>query len=380
VRIKIPVAVILLGIASFVIASKIDSAEKVKPDASASQPSVAAISSPKAVMDLPYCRAFLPADPNTLAEGELRNYIMRCTENLSEIEDYKSLDALIDYLRSNKIRTSSGLWLQSFYYAGFENMIGRARDEAVYDQNDEEFSRWIEGNKSSDAAHLALSMSMISRAWLYRGDGYAGTVSEDAGDKFQAQISKTKKFLLEHKSISERDPEWYSQLFIVLRAANTTDEASYRKYFDEATKRYPDYYPIYFNASVFYLPKWHGDADSFEQFAKYAGKNLSAENANAVYARIYWANVCTRCGDKDVANWREHWPDLRAGFDQVIKDYPDQWNINSYARIACSAYDQDKTLEVMKKISGSPIPNAWDEEQYSYEYCANWSGLGREAE
>ncbi len=379
-KIKILAAVILFGIASFVIASKVNNAQKTKPEALAAQPAVAPISAPKGIMDFPYCRGFSPADPNTLAESELRNYIMGCTEYLSEIEDFKSLDALIDNLRSNKLRTSSGLWLQSFYYAGFERMIGRAQDEAVYDQNDEEFSRWIAGNKSSDSAYLALSMSMISRAWLYRGDGYSGSVSEDAGEKFQAQISKTKKFLLEHESISERDPEWYSQLFIVLRSGSNTDEASYRRYFDKAVKRYPDYYPIYFTASVFYLPKWHGDADSFEAFAKYAGKTLSAENAKAVYARIYWANVCTRCGDKDVADWREHWPDLRAGFDQVIKDYPDQWNINSYARIACSAYDQDKTLEIMKKIAGNPIPGAWDEEQFTYEYCANWSGLGREAQ
>lgn len=324
---------------------------------------------------LPQCQAYSSEDPNALAEIELRNYISACTTNLWAARDYKSLDALIENLRGNKARSSSGLWLQGFFYVGFEKLAGEIRSEEQFDRHEAELANWIAANKNSDAARLASSMAMIKRAWFYRGHGYAGTVSDDAFAKFHAQVSKTKKFLLENESISKRDPEWFTQLFMVLMVEQDTDEEKYRVYFDKAVKLYPDYFPIYFTAASFYLPKWHGSNAEFDQFVKYAVKNAGPEQASAMYARIYWANVCTICGSNDVTDWRDHWNELMVGFDKVIEDYPDQWNINNYARIACTAYDQDKTLEVMKKIKGDPIPGAWDKEQFTYEYCADWSGL-----
>lgn len=330
--------------------------------------------SPKQKILLPSCLAFSANDPNALSENQLRSYIGQCTGFLLEARDYKGLDTLIDNLRTQKARTSSGLWAQSFFYAGIEKYLGEARSEADLDGIDKQFADWLKFNGESDAARLAMSMSMIKRAWLYRGNDYSNDTSAAAFEMFHKQISTALKFLLVNEAISKRDPEWFTQIFSVLRSEGKVDEKSYTAYVDKAVSLYPDYYPIYFSASVYYLPKWHGDAASFDKFAKYATRNLTPESSKAVYARIYWANACTQCGESDVANWREHWNDIRAGFDQIIKDYPDQWNINNYARIACSAYDQDKTLEMMKRIKGESIPSAWDR-QFSYSYCANWSGL-----
>ncbi len=327
------------------------------------------------IITLPQCQAYSPEDPNVLAEIELRNYISNCTGFLWAARDYKSLDAMIANLRGNKTRSSSGLWLQGSYYAGFEKLADKARSEEQFDQYEAELSSWIAADKSSDAARLALSTFMIKRAWFYRGHGYGSTVSEGAFAKFYAQVSKTKKFLLENENISTRDPEWFTQLFMVMMVEKDINEEKFRIYFDKAVKLYPDYFPIYFTAASFYLPKWHGSNAEFDQFVKYAIKSASPGQASATYARIYWANVCTICGSNDVTDWRDHWNELMVGFDKVIEDYPDQWNINNYARIACTAYDQDKTLEVMKKIKGDPIPGAWDKEQFTYEYCADWSGL-----
>lgn len=325
---------------------------------------------------IPSCQAYSADDPNALSESQLRSYIGQCTEFFLVAKDYKALDALIESLRTQKVRTSSGLWAQSFYYAGIEKYLGEARSDEDFDNIDRKFADWLKSNGESDAARLAMSMSMTKRAWLYRGNNYSNATPEDAIEKFHKQISRTQKFLLINEGVSKRDPEWFTQFFSVLRSERKVDEENYLAYVDKAVSLYPDYYPIYFSASVYYLPKWHGDAASFDKFARYATRHLAPENSIAVYARIYWANACTQCGERDVANWREHWEDIRAGFDQIIKDYPDQWNINNYARIACSAYDQEKTLEIMKRIEGEPIHAAWDR-QFSHSYCANWSGLSR---
>lgn len=323
---------------------------------------------------MPYCFMASSSDPNTMPEKVLQNYIMKCTGRLLEAKDHKSLDAMIANLRDKKTRTPSGLWLQSFYYAGTEQFIGKAKSEAEFDAIDAQFGEWLAVSKNSEAAHLALSRAMLSRAWFYRGSGYAGTVSDEALKKFHKQISKTKKFMLEHESVSGRDPEWYSQWFTVLLAERGANEEGYKHYFDKAVNQYPEYYPMYFSAANFYLSKWHGDDEAFDKFARSADGILDPKQASALYSRIYWAHACSRCGD-DVENWREHWGDISAGFDQIISDYPDPWNMNNYARIACSAYDQDKTLELMQKIGNTPLSDAWDDEQFTYEYCATWSGF-----
>ncbi|MEO6171751.1 MAG: hypothetical protein ABIP02_01400, partial [Arenimonas sp.] len=186
--------------------------------------------------------------------------------------------------------------------------------------------------------------------------------------------SKTKKYLLEHESISKQDPEWFRQMLTITRVEENGDERKHREYFDKAVKQYPDYYPVYFTAAVFYLPKWKGSEESFDQFAKYAGSKLDSRQAKNIYSRIYWAEICSECGDRDVSNWRAHWSDLEAGFDEIINEYPDQWNINSYAHISCMAYEQEKTLQLMEKIISPPMPEAWSG-QFNYQYCAKWSGF-----
>jgi hypothetical protein len=332
--------------------------------------------------ELKACRdeAMIKGDPASMDEQALRFYMKQCTNILLANERFAALDSSITYLRDNKIRTPSGMWLQSLFYAGIQEYLGNVTSETGLLQTDESLSNWIATSSNPDAAHMAMSYLMLHKAFLYRGDGYAAEVSEENFRLFHQQISATKKYLLEHEDIAARDPEWFSMMLSITRVEENSSENRHRSYFDKAVKQYPDYFPVYFTAAVFYLPKWHGDEDSFDKFARDAGKNLSPEKARALYSRIYWANVCTRCGDKDVLNWRDHWLDLKAGFDQIIQDNPDQWNINNYARIACSANDQDKTRTLLQKIKGEPIAEAWNDEKFTYHYCANWSGLADEGD
>lgn len=103
---------------------------------------------------------------------------------------------------------------------------------------------------------------------------------------------------------------------------------------------------------------------------------MSPQQAKSIYARIYWAKICSVCGDRDVTAWRSHWNDIQAGFDEIVKDYPDQWNINSYAHIACMGDDREKTLAMMGKIKGPPISDVWSGAR-DYPSCAEWSGLNK---
>jgi hypothetical protein len=329
--------------------------------------------------ELKACReqAMIKGDPASMDEQALRFYMMQCSNILLANESFSALDSTIAYLRINKIRTPSGMWLQSLYYAGIEEYLGNVSIEPGLTQTEESLQNWIAASSDPDTAHLAMAKLMLDKAFRYRGTGYAAEVSEENFKLFYKQISLTKKYLLQHEDISTRDPQWFLLMLVVTRVEENSSDEMHRSYFDKAVKLYPDYYPVLFTAAENYLPKWGGSKESYDEFARYAAGKISAGQAKAIYARIYWSNICSQCGDRDLPDWREHWRDLKSGFDEIIEQYPEQWNINSYAHIACAAYDKDKALELLQKIKAKPISELWNDKQFSYDYCAKWSGFSK---
>jgi hypothetical protein len=387
VKIKFGLAIILLCVASYFTTQRVYSAglvvvaEPLQNEKKNTAFSASTEPSQRKNFELKACRdeARIKGDPATMDELALRSYMKTCSGILLANEGFSALDSTIEYLRNNKIRTPSGLWLQSLFYAGTGEYLGNVTTETGLMQIDESLRNWIAASYDPDTAHLAMAELMLDKAFQYRGTGYAAEVSEENFRLFYQQISVTKKYLLEHEDIASRDPQWFLLMLIITRVEENSSDEMHRSYFDKAVKLYPDYYPVLFTAAENYLPKWGGSQESYDEFAKYAAGKASAGQAKSVYARIYWSDICGKCGERDLPDWRDHWPDLKAGFDQIIKDYPEQWNINSYARIACSAYDRNKTLELLQKIKGEPIADAWNDEQFSYDYCANWSGFSKAA-
>ena len=374
-KIKYWIAILLLGGVGMVFAGKLYSSndENQMAISESRKPSQAKSFELKACRD----EAMLKGDPSSMDKQALRFYMMQCSNILLANENFSALDSTIAYLRDNKIRTPSGMWLQSLFYAGTGEYLGNVTTETGLMQTDESLHNWIATSSNPDTAHLAIAELMFDKAMLYRGTGYAAEVSEENFKLFYQQISVTKKYLLEHEDIASRDPQWFLLMLIITRVEENSSDEMHRSYFDKAVKLYPDYYPVFFTAAENYLPKWGGSKESYEQFARYAAGKAGADQAKAVYARIYWSNICSKCGDRDVSNWRDHWDDLGVGFEQIIRDYPDQWNINSYAHIACSAYDQNKTLALLQKIKAKPISEVWNDKKFNYNYCANWSGFSK---
>ena len=91
-----------------------------------------------------------------------------------------------------------------------------------------------------------------------------------------------------------------------------------------------------------------------------------------MYARIYWF-ASQREFDNDLFRGsKAMWPKMKAGFDDVIRRYPDAWNLNHYAKFACLAGDRSKTREVLAKLPGEPIASAWEPASLLAE-CRRWS-------
>jgi hypothetical protein len=103
-----------------------------------------------------------------------------------------------------------------------------------------------------------------------------------------------------------------------------------------------------------------------------------AKNAD-LYARIVWHAM--------QQGWTRYpapfnWPQMSASMTSLVARYPDPWNINNMAHIACSAYDKALTKSLTDKIGGenvsepgnTVIPEAWGKEGAAqFVSCQKWS-------
>ncbi len=89
----------------------------------------------------------------------------------------------------------------------------------------------------------------------------------------------------------------------------------------------------------------------------------------SLYARLYWY-AAQRAGGIGV--FYHHWPDwpsMKAGIHVVIARYPDNWNLNNFARYACAAGDFDESERLIDQIEW-PLMEIW-EDYKTLHYCHN---------
>jgi hypothetical protein len=210
-----------------------------------------------------------------------------------------------------------------------------------------------------------------AHAWSIRGKGYANTVPSEAWLGFHHYIQLERDHLLQHKAAASVDPAWFSTMVTVAK-----DEGWPRPEFeslvDEALQREPYFYPTYFGAIAYLLPKWHGSLPEIEQFANDAVARTKAGEGQGMYARIYWflsqSEFDKQLFPRSLVDWRK----MRAGFEDVIARYPDAWNINNYARFACMAGDRATTNELLQRIGATPLKEAWTPAEL-FGRCHDWA-------
>jgi hypothetical protein len=287
--------------------------------------------------------------------------------------DFKKLEDLSTTYRNDKSRTASGLWKSSLFYAGLDSALYAPDGDAAPFFADLEVrtGAWAEAYPTSPAARIAHSMMLVSRAWHERGGGYASSVQPEAWATFEHYIQLARENLERHKTIASIDARWYEEMLIIARAEGW-DRPRFESLLKEALDREPGFYQTYFMALLYLLPKWHGNLVEIENFAQQAVMRTAKHEGTGLYARIYWYAAQAQFGNALFGQSLAFWPKMKAGFDDVIARYPDTWNLNNYAKFACLAGDRQKTRDLMERIEGSIVAEAWDP-VFLYAQCREWS-------
>ncbi|MFP5418083.1 MAG: cytoplasmic protein [Gammaproteobacteria bacterium] len=289
---------------------------------------------------------------------------------------FAALDRDAKRYRDKGDRTSSGLWKLTLFYTGLSGIPNSAvTDEAYWQDLERKAQQWISAFPDSPAGHLVYADFLMSHGWMYRGNGWSHQVRQSDWKPFHEYVAKTRQYLNKHKAVAARDPRWY-ELMIKVATAEGWEIEAFNALVDEATSRHPYFYQIYFAAIHYLTPKWHGSKEEIEKFAQNAvSKTRSVEN-DAMYARIYWVASQSNYGDSLFTDSDVVWSKMSKSIDEVLKRYPDQWNINNFAYFSCLAGDAKKTSSLMTRMTGRPIMQAWKSMDF-HDRCKRWSSASQ---
>jgi hypothetical protein len=317
---------------------------------------------------------FLLKNTPELDELDNRAVIERYLVQLFQAGDYESLEFVAKQFRDQKLRTSSGLLKLDQFYASFDVVLRLSPDEEKFRPAVESLiSDWLEKYPNSTNAHLAYAQMLMQHAWSIRGTGFVNTVKPESWKPFLDYVEKTRQYLQVHNSVSNDDPRWDLLLLDIAMIQNVSDE-EYTKLSDAALNRNPDFYQLYFVILNHYLPKWGGSSDEVEKFANKAVARTSGIEGHGLYARIYWAAAQGQFDERLFNSSSVRWTEMKRGIDDVLKNYPDKWNIYNFGMLACFASDREKTNELLNSISSERITPNWPYFE-SYQSCRSYAGL-----
>lgn len=321
-----------------------------------------------------YADWLLSADYVPSDDFSARQDIFAAVEDSLWNNRFDKLEALAKKYREDKTRTPGGRWALSFFYEGVRR-FRRGTTESVAADLEQKFQAWVQAYPNSPTPRIAYAAMLIEQAWQIRGTGTAMTVSRDAWRPFAETVKRARQVLLQSRSTAFEDPHWYAAMAEIATLQDWPAD-KYSALIDEALRREPYYDDIYIQAANRYLPKWGGNAQLLESFAREAIERTRAGEGSAIYARIYWAAFKSQFRDALFEDSRIDWAEMSKGMDDILAKYPDRWNLSHFAYFAFLAGDYAKTLQLMEQLEakGTTIPAPWGG-SIEYYSCKWWAEL-----
>jgi hypothetical protein len=273
--------------------------------------------------------------------------------------DFDSLEEIAAQFGQKKLATASGVSkLNRFYYAFQDILYISPRDESVRPEIDRLVNEWVKKYPNSATAHVIYAQMLMQRGWSIRGKGYANTVRPENWKPFLHFMEEARIYLNDHEKFRGNDPRWDLALLEIANVQSIPEE-QFQVLANAALDRNPDYYQHYFAIMERSLPKWGGSADAVEKFATFAVERTQSTEGYGMYARIYWYAAQSQFNDRLFNSSSVSWKRMKLGIDDVLKRYPDKWNIYNFAMFACFASDEEKAVELLSRISEEKFTQDW---------------------
>jgi hypothetical protein len=287
-------------------------------------------------------------------------------------EQFAKVEQKAEEYRRTKARSSAGLWKLAGIYSGVAQLfVVDHPDDVFWKQREDLVAKWIRAYPNSPTPHLAYVNLFASRAWNERGFGFANTVRPEAWKSFRNYLEQARVYAEKTKNIAGSDPEWYVRMAYIANAQEWPEQR-FESLVAEAIDKEPLYYDTYLALVQHYYPKWGGNAELVEKFARRALAKTQAQEGYGIYARIYaYASTTQYCDDLFTDSLVD-WPTMKKGIDDIVAQYKNNYTFNQFAYLACQAGDQPETSLLLARIE-QPLPEPWAGENH-YAVCKAWAG------
>ncbi|WP_378944666.1 hypothetical protein [Mesorhizobium sp. ANAO-SY3R2] len=285
---------------------------------------------------------------------------------------FDELDAMAHQFRTGRERTESGLWKLTIFYSSFNPETFYSNDDpASFDRFEAQALAWIKAKPTSPTAKIVYADALSKHAWFLRGGDYYNNLTDQQRSGYHKYLRKHRDHFLAIKEEASEDPHWYALMVLVAKEEGWPDDAFY-ELLVEAADREPYYYQTYFFAIDRNLPKWGGSVDEIDALITSATDRTRELDGHSFMARAFWVASSYDPATLDTASLRANWSDIAKGFQDLVSRYPDQWNINAYAKFSCLAKDRTNFLIAYSQIKVRAMAEAWDFAGQDV-VCAGWA-------
>lgn len=150
----------------------------------------------------------------------------------------------------------------------------------------EQLDAWIAQDPHSPTPYLLRAMRERNAGWAARGSGFVSGITRDHMEQFGADMNKAAKDVLMSMRLDPTNPYGSYVLLSVLGAAGNTHTMEYA--FQNAIRRFPGYYPLYWARLNSLQPKWGGTIAGMYRFVdRYAGRAPAYAPLRMLYLELY---------------------------------------------------------------------------------------------
>ena len=274
--------------------------------------------------------------------------------------EFKAISALDEELRTSKgkQRLSDGRWSVTFLY---EQLRYSSYNSKNYDEwliKEKIANEWIAQLPMQPNAYIARAVIELGHAWAIRGGGFASQIPDVRMKAFKQMVSRARKTLENPVFEKQKHPLWYLNMLEIAKL-QSWDPQSYRVLFNAAVEAYPGYEFLYFTATHYYEPYWHGSQEELKRFVDESVERTRSTEGMVMYTRLYWY-MLGHLGDKTFEPGNAQWAPMKKGFERLMSDYPaSKWNLNAFGYYACMARDWDTFKKLAPEIGTEPAMAIW---------------------
>jgi hypothetical protein len=290
--------------------------------------------------------------------------------------DFEALRSLYTQARASNELTRLGRQAIGSFSLGVGRVFGVGTPDAseAYFINLEGLTAdWLRQNPGDPLAVALHARAQYARAWWYRGDGYANTVSPQQMALFERHIQRALATLTAQAAAPD-DVMSHVYLVMILRAASVNFRDQQRVA-ERVFAQRPDAIGLWAELLNSAVPKWGGSWSLVNAVIRdAAARQADATSGDILYA-LLWLAISGDASGQFFEETRVDWARLQRGLDAVLQRRESDALRNSYASLACLRQDPVAARRQLELLGRRVDVKEWighSDGKAAYDLCRSW--------